>query len=58
MRLFFGLYTYNFSVFILANMAKPGDFTEKAYFQWNSKTKKKKKKKKDDRCAVADVTLN
>lgn len=30
-EIMFGLYTYNLSVFIQANMAKPGDFTEKAY---------------------------
>lgn len=48
----FGLYTSCYlSVFILAYVAKPGDFTEIAYFQWYSKTKKQTKKK-DDLCVV------
>lgn len=44
---------------ILAYVAKPGNFTEIAYFKWYSKTNRTKKRgKKDDQCAVTDVMLN
>lgn len=50
-EIIFGLYTYYLSVFIHANMAKPGDFTEKAYGILKNKEKK-------DQCVVSNVMSN